>query len=485
MGWYGSAYFLTTCSCQLLWGRFFTFFNLKWAYLASICIFELGSFICGIPPNSTALIVGRAFSGLGSAGIFAGSFIIIAFSVPLRSRGKYTALLGSMYGVASVGGPLIRGAFTDHLSWRWCFCVNLPLGAVTLAGILVFFKPPPQNAALQNLPRKVKAQELDAIGSIILLASITCLFLALEWGGAKYNFGNARIIVLFIVSGLSFVGWIWVQWWKGDNATVPSRIIKQRSIASASFTVFAMGGSFFILLYYISIWFQAVKGKSAMEAGINTLPMIVGLVIGMTLAGQTTHYLGYHAPYQIASAALASIGCGLFLTWTPSTGHAHWIGYQAIFGFGQGLGWQQPLLIAQGLLGDKDVPTGTALMSGLKLLGGAIFVSAASTTFNNRLDANLRAMVPSLDPQVVISAGAMNLRSTVPSAVLGDVIEGYNATLRRVFLISVVLSCLALLGSLETEWIPIKGKGKNGTEIQSVRMEKGRGKSAVLRKMHR
>jgi MFS family permease len=125
VGWYGSAYLLCTCAFQLLFGKFYTFFSIKGTYLVAIFIFELGSLICGAAPTSNALIVGRAVAGLGCAGIFSGALIIVAHAVPLRQRPIYTGFIGAMYGVASVAGPLMGGAFTDHLSWRWCFYINL------------------------------------------------------------------------------------------------------------------------------------------------------------------------------------------------------------------------------------------------------------------------------------------------------------------------------------------------------------------------
>jgi len=121
VGWYASSYLLTTCAFQLLFGKFYTFFSIKWVFLTAIAVFELGSLICGVAPSSIALIVGRAIAGVGSAGIFSGGLIIIAYSVPLAKRPIYTGLVGAMYGVASVAGPLMGGAFTDHLTWRWCF----------------------------------------------------------------------------------------------------------------------------------------------------------------------------------------------------------------------------------------------------------------------------------------------------------------------------------------------------------------------------
>jgi MFS family permease len=126
IGWYGSDYLLTSCAPQLIFGKLYTFYNIKWIFLAALFIFELGSLVCGVAPTSTALIIGRAIAGVGSAGIFSGGLVIIAKTVPLHQRPSYTGALGSMYGIASVAGPLMGGAFTDRLTWRWCFYITYP-----------------------------------------------------------------------------------------------------------------------------------------------------------------------------------------------------------------------------------------------------------------------------------------------------------------------------------------------------------------------
>jgi MFS family permease len=221
-----------------LFGKLYTHFNIKVVYLSAIALFELGSLICGAAPTSNALILGRAIAGLGSAGVFNGGVIIISRTVPLVRRPIYVGIVGSMYGIASVAGPLMGGAFTDHLSWRWCFYINLPIGSLTFAGIVLFLKTPEKERAPMAL--RARILQLDPLGTVIFLPAIICLLIALQWGGTKYPWSDSRVIVLLVVFAVLISIFIIVQIYNKDNATVPPRIISQRSMAFGSWYIFSV-----------------------------------------------------------------------------------------------------------------------------------------------------------------------------------------------------------------------------------------------------
>ncbi|KAJ7499723.1 major facilitator superfamily domain-containing protein [Mycena latifolia] len=458
VGWYASAYLLTTASFQLMFGKFYNFLSIKWVYIAAICIFELGSFICGIAPTSYTLILGRAIAGLGSAGIFSGSLIIVSSVVPLQKMALYTGLIGSMYGIASVAGPLMGGVLTDKLSWRWCFYINLPIGAVTLIVMTFLFKTPSEILRGEPLSFAKRFRQLDPWGTVIFVPAVVCLLLALQWGGTKYSWSSGRIIVLLVIFGVCISAFVGIQIREQDNATVPPRLLTQRSILSGAWFSFFTGAGFYILVYFLPIYFQAITGVSAVKSGTDNLAMILSMVVATLVAGSLVTVLGYYAPFMIIGSVIMPIGAGLISTLTVDAGHVKWIGYQVIFGFGAGLGMQQPFIAAQAVLKARDVPPGTSLLVFIQVLGGALFVSIAQNIFTTKLAAGLAREVPGLDPRIVLNTGATNLKTTIAPEYLSAVLAVYNQSLAATFHLAIALVCLSIFGALGMEWKNIKGK---------------------------
>ncbi|KAL2126044.1 hypothetical protein VTI74DRAFT_1868 [Chaetomium olivicolor] len=252
IGWYGSSYMLTTACAQLLFGRIYKFYNMKWAFLASIVVFEIGSVICGAAPNSTAFIVGRAIAGLGSAGIFSGCMQIMIPMVPLHRRPAFQGIFGAVFGIASVLGPLVGGGFTGGVTWRWCFYINLPIGAVAMVFLFFFWNPPKPNQ--QPVSWMMHVKRLDPLGMFFLLPGVVCLFLALEWGGSTYAWNEWRIIVLMVIFALCVVMFVAVEMWKPDYASVPPRVIMQQSVAFGTGFTFFLAGSMLMLVYFVPVW---------------------------------------------------------------------------------------------------------------------------------------------------------------------------------------------------------------------------------------
>lgn len=456
VGWYGSAYMLTTAALQLLFGRFYTFFSIKWVFLIAIGFFELGSLICGVAPNSLALIIGRAIAGVGSAGLFSGALIILAYSVPLEKRPIYTGLVGSMYGIASVSGPLLGGVFTDKVTWRWCFFINLPIGAVTIITIAIFFPDPVRKKNTETWEQRF--WQFDPFGTALFMPGIICLLLALQWGGTEYAWNSWRIILLFVLFGVLIALFLFDQYKQQDKATVPPRIFFKRSVWSASLYSFSVGAAFLGAVFYLPIWFQAVKGATAVNSGIMNLPMLIAVVIFSVIAGAVVTIVGYYAPFMIVGTSIAAVGFGLLTTFEPDTGRPAWIGYQVLVGAGLGLGFQQPFIAVQTVLDMKDVPTGTSVITFMQTLGGALFISVSQNVFTNKLVQYVTEYVPGLNPMVVLGTGATAIQSTIDPAQLPGVTQAYSDALTQTFIVFVAMGTLSIIGALAIEWKSVKGK---------------------------
>ncbi|KAF2501660.1 MFS general substrate transporter [Lophium mytilinum] len=457
IGWYTAAYLLTTAVFQLAYGKFFTFFSIKIVFLVALAIFELGSLVCATAPTSTALIVGRSLAGLGAAGLFPGSVLILMHSCPLEKRPTFLGIINAMFGVASIAGPFIGGVFTDRATWRWCFWINLPLGAITLA-VVAFCVKTPLNPAYENWTVVQKLKDFDLFGLVISISSLICLILALEWGGSIYPWSDGRVVALLVVFGVLFLVFLASQVFFSSSRTVPAHIIRNRSVWFAALFAACSSGSMFIAITYLPIYFQAIKDASALKSGSMVTPLILGFLVMCMVSGAITTVLGYYNPSMIAGPILSSIGAGLITTFNVDSPSPVWIGYQVLLGFGIGFGLQQPLLVVQTILPESEVPIGVALMNLFQMLGGAIFVAVSQNVFQNNLKADIHRLFPTFDTKTLFDVGATGLSSLFNEQQLEEVLPVYCKDITKTFYIVAALCAVSMIGALGTEWRTTKKK---------------------------
>jgi len=402
------------------------------------------------------LIVGRAVAGAGASALFSGGMTIVGFSVPLSKRPIFIAALSSMFGISSVVGPLLGGAFTDRLTWRWCFWINLPFGAVSIAVVAAFFKPPVRKSSGFTLKQKIL--EIDLLGAGLLICSIVCLLLALQWGGSTYPWHDSKVWGCLLGFGLLIILFIAQQFRRGDRATIPPRIFGQRTVLFASLYSCFLSMGLYTHIYFLPFYFQAVKGTTAEGSGIRTIPYLGSVILASIIIGGAITGLGWYKPFMIIGSSIFTVGAGLIYTLTVSSGAGKWVGYQIVSGFGAGGGVQIPFIAIQVVLNSRDMPTGNAIAIFFNSLGGAVSISVAQNIFSNGLRSNLPKYAPDVDPETVIKAGATYLRRVVSPADLPGVLRAYVVALTQAYVIAIAVGAIATIFACFVEWKNVKGK---------------------------
>nr|RBR01955.1 hypothetical protein FVER53263_12880 [Fusarium verticillioides] len=457
VGWYSSAFRLSVCAFQFIFGKAYKLFSVKRIFLLSNFISMVGSLLSGAAVSSTMLVVGRAVAGLGSAGLFAGSFIIIVQSTPLRRRPAFLGFLGAAEGLATIAAPLLGGAL-QTLSWRWCFYISAPIGALTLLLTMFCLSEDQKSGGVTELSFKQKVAQLDVVSNMLFLPALTSLFLALSWAGTVYPWSSGQVIGPLVTFSVLLGVFIFNQIRRGDAAALPPRIMQQRCVVAGFIFIFCVNSTGVVLEYYLPTYYQLVRGYTPVNSGYMMLPIIIAATVGSLIHGAGTSAFGYYTPFMLVASIIMPIAAGLITTFKIDTSFENLIAYSALSGLAYGIGFIGPQTAVQTVLPAEDVPLGLSIMLFAQSFGPAISVPIAQVLFTNRLSDNLDGVVPGLNGTHISNSGLTEIVSNVPESATREVIVAIDKSLGQTWYLVVGLASIAIVGSLMTEWRSVKKK---------------------------
>ena len=329
------------------------------------------------------------------------------------------------------------------------------MGGLVAAVFILFFKPQEENIPSRSLIKNIL--EIDIIGNTLLLSTAAMFFLAMQYSAEPHAWHTSRVIGLLVGSGAGFTVFLVWQWRKGDRALIPPSIMCQRSVATGLCNTFFIYGALLGQVYYLPVWFQACRDQSALDSGVSLIPYLLGNSIFAVLTGAFVSKIGYFAPPAILGSAIATIGSGLLSTLAVNTKSSKWIGSEVLTSIGIGMAVQQSYVAVQSVVKLEQLAVASSLVSAFQALGGAIFVSVGNTVLLNEL---YDAVLPGIDIDAVIAAGATGFRAFIPEKGIPPLLDAYNGALQKVFQMGLVCSALAFLVALGLEWRSIKSQSE-------------------------
>lgn len=462
MLWVTTAYLVAATIMMPIYGKLGDLIGRKGLFIGALGLFLVGSVVGGLAPDMTWLIIGRAIQGLGGGGLMILSQAIIADVVPVRERAKYMGIMGAVFGISSVAGPLLGGWFTEGIGWRWAFWINIPLGILAIVFAVVFLK----------LPRHRVAVRFDLWGVITMAVAVTSIILVTSWGGTQYDWNSATIITLIVIAVLSSAAFVLAEY-KAAEPIIPLALFKSRNFVLATAAGLFIGVAMFGAIAYLPTYLQMVTGVSATVSGFMLLPMIIGLMIATIGTGQIASRTGRYKWMPLASMAVIALGLWLLSTLTVATPLPVLLSYLFVVGFGIGLGMQMLILIVQNSFPNREVGTATAANNFFREIGASMGGAIVGALFTSRLTELLTERMPTAGGAGDTNSLTPGVVQNLPEAIRDVIVGAYNDALTPVFLMLIPMVIAGFILLLFVKEVPLRATLDDVSEVSDDSSNEG------------
>jgi EmrB/QacA subfamily drug resistance transporter len=448
LSWVVTAYILGTTVSTPLWGKLGDLYGRKGVFLSSIVIFLIGSALSGAAQSMVQLIGFRALQGLGAGGLIVGAMAIIGDLVPPRERGRYQGQMAAIMAVAMIAGPLVGGLITDHLSWRWTFYINLPLGGMAL--ILL--------ALRLRLPKYRTEHRIDWFGALLLSIGITALVLITTWGGHRYDWVSPQISGLAALAAVALTGFVVVER-RVAEPIVPLNLFANRNFALVSGMGFLVGFTMFGALNFLPLYQQTVQGASATNSGLLLLPIMAGAMVTSVVVGRTITRTGRYRAFPIIGGFVMTGGLALLSRLDVGTSRTVSSLFMVVLGIGMGFLMQTTMLIAQNSVEQRDLGVASSAATFMRSIGGSFGVSLFGALFAHRLQDSLAEQFGPTAAERVSSGSSFDpaVLASLPAQVASGVLGGIADAISMVFLWSVPLALVVAGLAWFVKDVPLRG----------------------------